>query len=351
MTERIKCAFLFWIFCHAISFYFLYVLRIDYRCFNNVWDNVSRRNVGAGEGGSQAFLFHADDTIHCHCVLRWRCGNGTKQLLIDDQVLNIESPKKWADEGNTAQQWICSLSVCDPVMCRSSKTHKKRISALFHALALLPSVFALRASRAAFQTLQWSHFFSYLFRSTQLEVSTTDFAGNLVEGPAILVITVIDQNDNRPIFKETHYTGEVLEGSPTGRWHWCIEGLPGWKELLLDFARQQYHARCRCPADSSARQGVCISSVFFLLSILSGNFCECVRTCGLFTVVSAQLSSLCDLFSQKRWWRGGSLALNPWCEAKCRQGWTNEQHMWWTPSADVGVKLDIITTTLVTTSF
>uniref|UniRef100_H3CTS3 Cadherin-13 n=2 Tax=Tetraodon nigroviridis TaxID=99883 RepID=H3CTS3_TETNG len=53
--------------------------------------------------------------------------------------------------------------------------------------------------------------------SYQLEVSTTDFAGNLVEGPAILVITVIDQNDNRPIFKETHYTGEVLEGSPTGR--------------------------------------------------------------------------------------------------------------------------------------
>ncbi|XP_070687038.1 cadherin-13 [Pempheris klunzingeri] len=52
--------------------------------------------------------------------------------------------------------------------------------------------------------------------SYQLEVSTTDFAGNLVEGPAILVITVIDQNDNRPIFKETSYTGEVLEGSPTG---------------------------------------------------------------------------------------------------------------------------------------
>lgn len=49
-----------------------------------------------------------------------------------------------------------------------------------------------------------------------LEVSTTDFAGNVVEGPAILVITVIDQNDNRPIFKETRYTGEVLEGSPTG---------------------------------------------------------------------------------------------------------------------------------------
>lgn len=52
--------------------------------------------------------------------------------------------------------------------------------------------------------------------SYQLEVSTTDFSGNLVEGPAILVITVIDQNDNRPIFKATRYTGEVLEGSPTG---------------------------------------------------------------------------------------------------------------------------------------
>lgn len=50
----------------------------------------------------------------------------------------------------------------------------------------------------------------------QLEVSTTDFAGNLIEGPALLAITVIDQNDNRPIFKETRYTGEVLEGSPTG---------------------------------------------------------------------------------------------------------------------------------------
>ncbi|KAM6926188.1 cadherin-13 [Lycodopsis pacificus] len=52
--------------------------------------------------------------------------------------------------------------------------------------------------------------------SYQLEVSTTDFAGNLVEGPATLVITVIDQNDNRPIFRETRHTGEVLEGSPPG---------------------------------------------------------------------------------------------------------------------------------------
>ncbi|XP_043979806.1 cadherin-13 isoform X6 [Gambusia affinis] len=52
--------------------------------------------------------------------------------------------------------------------------------------------------------------------SYQLEVSTTDFSGNVIEGPVILVVTVIDQNDNRPIFKESRYTGEVLEGSPTG---------------------------------------------------------------------------------------------------------------------------------------
>lgn len=31
-----------------------------------------------------------------------------------------------------------------------------------------------------------------------------------------LDVFVIDQNDNRPIFRETRYSGEVLEGSPTG---------------------------------------------------------------------------------------------------------------------------------------
>uniref|UniRef100_A0A3Q4HIE1 Cadherin 13, H-cadherin (heart) n=1 Tax=Neolamprologus brichardi TaxID=32507 RepID=A0A3Q4HIE1_NEOBR len=52
--------------------------------------------------------------------------------------------------------------------------------------------------------------------SYQLEVSTTDYSGNLIEGPQVFRINVIDQNDNRPIFKEPRYTGEVLEGSPTG---------------------------------------------------------------------------------------------------------------------------------------
>ncbi|KAK2847949.1 hypothetical protein Q7C36_009631 [Tachysurus vachellii] len=50
----------------------------------------------------------------------------------------------------------------------------------------------------------------------RLQVSTTDMTGRLVEGPVDLDVFVIDQNDNRPIFRETRYSGEVLEGSPTG---------------------------------------------------------------------------------------------------------------------------------------
>ncbi|XP_035275824.1 cadherin-13 isoform X1 [Anguilla anguilla] len=49
-----------------------------------------------------------------------------------------------------------------------------------------------------------------------LQVSTTDPTGKTVEGPVSLDVSVIDQNDNRPIFSETRYAGEVLEGSPTG---------------------------------------------------------------------------------------------------------------------------------------
>ncbi|KAI1890038.1 hypothetical protein AGOR_G00169100 [Albula goreensis] len=49
-----------------------------------------------------------------------------------------------------------------------------------------------------------------------LHVSTTDLEGRTVEGPVLLNVSVIDQNDNRPIFSETRYAGEVLEGSPTG---------------------------------------------------------------------------------------------------------------------------------------
>ncbi|XP_061077201.1 cadherin-13-like isoform X2 [Conger conger] len=50
----------------------------------------------------------------------------------------------------------------------------------------------------------------------RLQVSTTDQSGKVLEGPVQLEVNVIDQNDNRPIFTETRYAGEVLEGSPAG---------------------------------------------------------------------------------------------------------------------------------------
>ncbi|XP_018411393.1 PREDICTED: cadherin-13 [Nanorana parkeri] len=52
--------------------------------------------------------------------------------------------------------------------------------------------------------------------SYQLRVETTDESGKTIEGPVDLEVLVIDQNDNRPIFKEGPYIGHVLEGSPTG---------------------------------------------------------------------------------------------------------------------------------------
>ncbi|XP_072278612.1 cadherin-13 [Pyxicephalus adspersus] len=50
----------------------------------------------------------------------------------------------------------------------------------------------------------------------QLRVETIDESGKTIEGPVDLEVVVIDQNDNRPIFKEGPYIGHVLEGSPTG---------------------------------------------------------------------------------------------------------------------------------------
>uniref|UniRef100_A0A6I8NFA7 Cadherin-13 n=1 Tax=Ornithorhynchus anatinus TaxID=9258 RepID=A0A6I8NFA7_ORNAN len=50
----------------------------------------------------------------------------------------------------------------------------------------------------------------------QLLVETTDVSGRIIEGPVPLDIIVIDQNDNRPIFREGPYVGHVMEGSPTG---------------------------------------------------------------------------------------------------------------------------------------
>ncbi|XP_063293933.1 cadherin-13 [Pelobates fuscus] len=49
-----------------------------------------------------------------------------------------------------------------------------------------------------------------------LQVEVIDESGKTIEGPADLEIAVIDQNDNRPIFRDGPYVGHVLEGSPTG---------------------------------------------------------------------------------------------------------------------------------------
>ncbi|ERE78683.1 cadherin-13 [Cricetulus griseus] len=48
-----------------------------------------------------------------------------------------------------------------------------------------------------------------------LFVETTDVSGKTLEGPVPLEVIVIDQNDNRPIFREGPYVGHVMEGSPT----------------------------------------------------------------------------------------------------------------------------------------
>ncbi|KAJ7399266.1 cadherin-13-like [Pitangus sulphuratus] len=49
----------------------------------------------------------------------------------------------------------------------------------------------------------------------ELEVEVTDLSGKTIDGPVRLDIAVIDQNDNRPMFKEGPYVGHVMEGSPT----------------------------------------------------------------------------------------------------------------------------------------
>uniref|UniRef100_A0A6J0UAB1 Cadherin-13 n=1 Tax=Pogona vitticeps TaxID=103695 RepID=A0A6J0UAB1_9SAUR len=50
----------------------------------------------------------------------------------------------------------------------------------------------------------------------QLQVEITDASGKSIEGPEPLDIVVIDQNDNRPLFREGPYVGHIMEGSPTG---------------------------------------------------------------------------------------------------------------------------------------
>ncbi|XP_054125443.1 cadherin-13 isoform X1 [Melozone crissalis] len=50
----------------------------------------------------------------------------------------------------------------------------------------------------------------------ELEVEVVDMNGKILDGPVRLDVSVIDQNDNRPMFKEGPYVGHVMEGSATG---------------------------------------------------------------------------------------------------------------------------------------
>ncbi|XP_057257901.1 cadherin-13 isoform X2 [Pezoporus wallicus] len=52
--------------------------------------------------------------------------------------------------------------------------------------------------------------------SYELEVEITDVNGKIIDGPVRLEVLVIDQNDNKPLFKDGPYVGHVMEGSPTG---------------------------------------------------------------------------------------------------------------------------------------
>ncbi|XP_058848530.1 cadherin-13-like isoform X2 [Acipenser ruthenus] len=50
----------------------------------------------------------------------------------------------------------------------------------------------------------------------KMQVETTDLSGKTLEGPVDVEVAIIDQNDNRPVFKGGPHVGEILEGSPTG---------------------------------------------------------------------------------------------------------------------------------------
>ncbi|XP_014377181.1 cadherin-13 isoform X3 [Alligator sinensis] len=53
----------------------------------------------------------------------------------------------------------------------------------------------------------------------ELQVEIIDATGKSIETPVPLDIIIIDQNDNRPIFREGPYIGHVMEGSPTDPAH------------------------------------------------------------------------------------------------------------------------------------
>uniref|UniRef100_G1TL92 Cadherin-13 n=1 Tax=Oryctolagus cuniculus TaxID=9986 RepID=G1TL92_RABIT len=80
----------------------------------------------------------------------------------------------------------------------------------------------------------------------QLFVETTDANGRTLEGPVPLEVIVIDQNDNRPIFREGPYVGHVMEGSPTGTTVMRMTAFDA-DDPATDNALLRYHIRQQTP--------------------------------------------------------------------------------------------------------
>lgn len=82
-------------------------------------------------------------------------------------------------------------------------------------------------------TVIMNNFPSFFCFFIQLEVEVTDLSGKVIDGPVRLDISVIDQNDNKPMFKEGPYVGHVMEGSPTGKSMPIISLQAYWNEIWI----------------------------------------------------------------------------------------------------------------------
>lgn len=88
-----------------------------------------------------------------------------------------------------------------------------------------------------FSWLSWepqkygNHSFSRCSLLDQLRAFALDLGGSTLEEPTDLEIVVVDQNDNRPVFRQEVFTGQVLEGAIPGEVgaqppcaHWFPQG-------------------------------------------------------------------------------------------------------------------------------
>ncbi|MGH0154430.1 UNVERIFIED_CONTAM: hypothetical protein FKN15_051130 [Acipenser sinensis] len=84
-----------------------------------------------------------------------------------------------------------------------------------------------------------------------MQVETMDLSGKTLEGPVDVEVAIIDQNDNRPVFKGGPHVGEILEGSPTD----AVGPYPNYlRDILHSHMCQQLSMRqssCEHESDSS----------------------------------------------------------------------------------------------------